>query len=125
MADDPNSGGNLVPGAAQGEAPATLLSLTAGLGFAVILTLASFWAAGTNLVWGPGIPVALTVLALAQMGVHLVFFLHMSSAPDSTNNILALAFGVLIAGLVIGGSVWIMGHLDQNMIAMPPLQMQR
>jgi cytochrome o ubiquinol oxidase operon protein cyoD len=118
--------GDVVPGAAEDEAPATLLSYTAGLGLAVILTLASFWVAGTDLVWGPGIPVALTVLALAQMGVHLVFFLHMSSAPDNTNNILALAFGVLIAGMVIGGSVWIMDHLNQNMMAMPPpLQMQR
>ena len=36
------------------------------------------------------------VLAIAQMGVHLVFFLHITTGPDNTNNVLALAFGVLI-----------------------------
>ena len=67
------------------------------------------------------------VLAVAQIGVHLVFFLHLTTAPDNTNNVLALAFGVLIVALVIGGSVWIMGHLDERM--MPSMnqmmQMQR
>ena len=63
---------------------------------------------GTNLVWEPSIPVALVVLAIAQMGVHLVFFLHITTGPDNTNNVMALAFGLLIVFLVIGGSLWIM-----------------
>jgi cytochrome o ubiquinol oxidase operon protein cyoD len=57
----------------------------------------------------------LAALAIAQMGVHLVFFLHMTTGPDNTNNALALAFGALIVGLVIAGSVWIMFHLNVNM----------
>jgi cytochrome o ubiquinol oxidase subunit IV len=48
------------------------------------------------------------VLAIAQMGVHLVFFLHIATGPDNTNNVLALASGVLIVFLVVVGSVWIM-----------------
>ena len=95
--------------------------------FAVILTLASFWAADTNLIWGPGIPILLVVLAVAQMGVHLVFFLHIGTGPDNTNNILALAFGVLIVALVLIGSLWIMANLNANMM-MPMerlLEMQR
>ena len=73
----------------------------------------------TNLLWAPGIPVGLIVLAFAQIGVHLVFFLHLGSGPDSTNNILALAFGVLIVFLVITGSVWIIANLNSNMMPMP------
>jgi cytochrome o ubiquinol oxidase operon protein cyoD len=97
-----------------------------GFALAVALTAASFYVAGSHLVWGPSIPVALIVLAIAQMGVHLVFFLHISTGPDSTNNVLALAFGVLIVGLVIIGSLWIMGHLNANMMPMERLmQMQR
>ena len=98
-----------------------------GLGLAILLTIASFSVAGTNLIWGPGIPVALVVLAIAQIGVHLVFFLHITTAPDNTNNVLALAFGVLIVGLVVGGSVWIMQHLDERMMPSMDqmLQMQR
>jgi cytochrome o ubiquinol oxidase operon protein cyoD len=48
-----------------------------------------------------------------------VFFLQLGSGPDSTNNILALAFGVLIVFLVITGSVWIMANLASNMMPMP------
>ena len=50
-----------------------------GLGFATLLTIVSFFVAGTNLVWMPSIPVAIAVLAIAQMGVHLVFFLHITT----------------------------------------------
>ena len=53
---------------------------------------------------------ALAVLAIAQMGVHLVFFLHITTGADNTNNVLALAFGVLIVLLVIAGSLWIMAQ---------------
>ena len=87
----------------------------AGLAFAVILTAASFYVASSGLIWGPGIPVALLVLAVAQMGVHLVFFLHITTGPENTNNVLALAFGTLIVLLVVGGSLWIMSNLNRNM----------
>ena len=90
------------------------------LGFvlAIGLTVASFWIAGANVVWGPGIPAALLALAVAQIGVHLVFFLHITSGPENTNNTLALAFGVMIVLLVVVGSVWIMAHLNHNMMPM-------
>jgi cytochrome o ubiquinol oxidase operon protein cyoD len=97
-----------------------------GLALAVLLTVMSFWLPVSGLVWAPGIPVALVVFAVAQMGVHLVFFLHITTGPDNTNNVLALAFGVLIVFLVIGGSIWIMDHLNHNMLPMQQvMQMQR
>jgi cytochrome o ubiquinol oxidase operon protein cyoD len=55
-----------------------------------------------------------------------VFFLHITTAPDNTNNVLALAFGILIVALVMGGSLWIMDHLDHRMVPMTEvLQHQR
>ena len=97
-----------------------------GLVLAILLTAASFYVMHTELIWAPGIPVALVVLAIAQIGLHLVFFLHITTAPDNTNNALALAFGVLIVTLVIGGSLWIMDHLNRNMMPMHQMmQMQR
>jgi cytochrome o ubiquinol oxidase operon protein cyoD len=96
-----------------------LLIYTIGLVLAVGLTATSFWVANTSLLWTPGIPLGLAVLAIAQMGVHLVFFLHITTGPDNTNNVLALAFGVLIVILVVVGSLWIMFNLNDNMI-MPP-----
>jgi cytochrome o ubiquinol oxidase subunit IV len=103
-----------------------LLGYVVGLGLAILLTATSFFIAGTDLVWQPSIPVALVVLAIAQMGVHLVFFLHITTGADNTNNVLALAFGLLIVFLVIGGSLWIMSNLNHNMMPMDQImQMQR
>jgi cytochrome o ubiquinol oxidase operon protein cyoD len=103
-----------------------LLGYCIGFGLAIFLTATSFFIAGTNLVWQPSIPVALVVLAIAQMGVHLVFFIHITTDPDNTNNILALAFGLLIVFLVVAGSLWIMANLNQNMPPMDQImRMQR
>ena len=107
------------PGVEEYEPTASYLSYTAGLGLAVLLTIVSVVVAQTNLLWPPGIPVGLIVLAIAQIGVHLVFFLHLGTGPDHTNNILALAFGVLIVFLVITGSIWIIANLNSNMMPMP------
>ena len=101
---------------------------TVGLAVAVMLTGTSFGVTNTSLIWGPGVPLGLAVLAIAQMGIHLVFFLHITTGPDNTNNVLALAFGVLIVFLVVAGSLWIM--TDLNNMLMPgrelmDLRMQR
>jgi cytochrome o ubiquinol oxidase operon protein cyoD len=97
-----------------------------GLGLATLLTVVSFFIAGTTLVWSPSIPVALVVLAVAQMGVHLVFFLKITTGPDNVNNVMALAFGVLIVLLLLAGSLWIMANLNHNMMPMDQMmQMQR
>ena len=111
----------------EGSAGAKLLVYLIGLGLALLLTATSFFIAGTDLVWQPSIPVAIIVLAIAQMGVHLVFFLHITTGADNTNNILALAFGVLIVVLIIGGSLWIMANLNRNMMpsAIPMHQMMQ
>ena len=110
----------------EGRIGPRLIGYVIGLGLAVLLTATSFFVAGTDLVWQPSIPVAIIVLAIAQMGVHLVFFLHITTGADNTNNVLALAFGILIVVLVIGGSLWIMANLNHNMMPMDQLmQMQR
>ena len=97
-----------------------------GFVLAAGLTAASFYFAHSTLVWAPSIPELLIVLAIAQMGVHLVFFLHITTGPDNTNNVLALAFGVLIVFLIIAGSIWIMANLDTHMPSMHQvMDMQR
>jgi cytochrome o ubiquinol oxidase operon protein cyoD len=110
----------------RGEIFRSLRTYLVGLGLAILITVVAFFIARTTLVWQPSIPVALFVLAIAQMGVHLAFFLHITTGPDNTNNVLALAFGVLIVGLLIVGSIWIMANLNHNMMPMERImQMQR
>ena len=97
-----------------------------GLALSVVATAVAFFLSGTSLVWQPSIPATLIVLAIAQMGVHVVFFLHITTRPDSVNNVMALTFGVFVVFVLIVGSVWIMTHLNYNMLPMERLmQMQR
>ena len=118
---------DVAPGQPHSNILSETLAYVIGLGLALLLTGVSFWVASTSSLWGPGVAVGLVVLAIAQMGVHLVFFLPITSGPDNTNNVLALAFGVLIVFLVMVGTIWIMAHMNANMGPPPEmtnLQMQ-
>jgi len=120
--------GDLAPGDEHksGDIGQRVLGYVVGFVLASALTVASFVLARSTLVWTPSIPVALSVLAVAQIGVHIVFFLHMTSGPDNVNNLMALAFGLLIVLLLVLGSIWIMDHLNHNMMPMEQLiRMQR
>lgn len=112
---------NVAPGSPHDAVISETMAYIIGLALALILTGVSFWVASTSALWGPGVAVGLVVLAIAQMGVHLVFFLHITSGPDNTNNVLALAFGVLIVFLVMIGTIWIMAHMNTNMAVSPEL----
>ena len=108
-------------GVAQG-----IVGYLVGLALAGGLTAASFYLAGGRFLYGPGVPAALIALAVGQMGVHLVFFLHITTGPESTNNVLALAFGVLIVFLLLAGTMFIMTALHHNMPSMDKIMsMQR
>ena len=109
------------PRDAQGWTAPEVLVYTIGLLLAALLTVTSFWVANTSLIWPPGVPLGLAVLAIAQMGVHLVFFLHITTGSDNTNNVLALAYGMFIVFLVVAGSIWIMASLNGNMAMSPEL----
>jgi cytochrome o ubiquinol oxidase subunit IV len=108
-------GYGLAPAVEEGPESGVLV-YTIGMLLAVILTAISFWVANTSLLWAPGVSLGLTVLAIAQMGVHLVFFLHVTTGPNNTNNVMALAFGVLIVVLVVAGSLLIMADLNDGMM---------
>jgi cytochrome o ubiquinol oxidase operon protein cyoD len=106
------------------DVAANVRSYVVGLALATLLTIASFWVLHTKLIWAPGIGMALAVLAVAQMGVHLVFFLHITTGSDNTNNVLALAFGILIVSLVVIGSLWIMANLNHHHMPMNEMMNQ-
>ena len=112
---------NVAPGAPHDSMVSETISYVIGLALALIMTGVSFWVASTGTLWGPGVAMGLVVLAIAQMGVHLVFFLHITSGPDNTNNVLALAFGVLIVFLVMIGTIVIMAQMNANMMPMPEM----
>jgi len=128
MTEDEDNILDVAPGSPHDNIVSEVTAYVIGLGLALLMTGVSFWVASTSVLWGPGVAVGLVVLAIAQIGIHLVFFLHVTSGPDNTNNVLALAFGALIVFLVMIGTIWIMAHMNAN-VGMAPemmnLQMQR
>ena len=93
---------------------------------AAALTIAAFKMATSTAMTPSSIVAGLCVLAIAQMLVHLIFFLHINTAPEQRTNIMALGLTLVIIGMVVIGSLWITAHLRDNMMPMDKLmQMQR
>jgi cytochrome o ubiquinol oxidase subunit IV len=97
-----------------------LQSYVIGALLALVLTLSPF-AAVMGGVSGTKAVAVIIGLAVIQIVVHLVFFLHLGRSPDQSWNLTAFLFAALILGILVGGSYWVMYHLDQNM--MPAMQM--
>jgi cytochrome o ubiquinol oxidase subunit IV len=87
-----------------------------GFAIALLLTAGTFIVALTDMVWGPARPAAVVTLAVAQMGVHLVFFLHLTTGADNRSNAMTVAFGTFVSLLIVFGSVWIMTHLSHSTV---------
>jgi cytochrome o ubiquinol oxidase operon protein cyoD len=116
----------VTPGTQDGQGHGSLRGYLAGYVVAVLLTIASFLAAETDALTPSSVTAAITVLAVAQMLVHLIFFLHISTSPHQRTNILAFAVTLLIVSMIVAGSLWIMSNLDSNMMPVEPtMQMQR
>ncbi len=111
-------GGGTAPGDESDSFLAGFTTYAIGLILASGLTATAFWVAHSQWLWGPGIATGLVVLAIAQMGVHLVFFLHITTGRDHANNVLALAYGIVIVFLIVVGSLWIMANLNHMMPSM-------
>ena len=102
------------------EPRASLQSYVTGALLALALTLAPF-AVVMDAASGASAVAAIFGFAAIQIVVHLVFFLHLGRSLDQRWNLMALLFAALILVILVGGSYWVMYHLDHNM--MPAMQM--
>ena len=131
IVSDPVSGGiedsRGTPGTRSGGGRGSWHGYAIGYIAAALLTLGAFAIAQSGTLMTPASVVAgVVVLAIAQMLVHLIFFLHINTAPQQKTNIMALLLTLLIIAIVVIGSLWIMAHLNQNMVPMEKvMQMQR
>ena len=101
----------------EGASHATLRGYLTGFVLAAILTIIPFW-----LVMSGGFEksstTAVVVLAFAavQMIVHVIYFLHMDTKSQGGWNMLALIFTLVLVVITLSGSIWIMYHLNHNMM---------
>jgi len=117
--------GVIDPGHGAGEgadAHLTLRGYLTGFMAAIVLTAIPFW-----LVMGKAFSsstvTSAVILAFAgvQVVVHMVYFLHMNAKSEGGWNLLALVFTVMLVVIALSGSLWVMYHLNHNMM---PASMQ-
>jgi len=95
----------------------TPLSYIVGFGLSVVLTLVSFVLVGQHFLPNKGfVMIALAVLALVQLFIQVVFFLHVNTSPYARWNLLSFIFTVFVVVILAGGSLWIMYNLDYYMV---------
>ena len=110
------------PGEIKDSVRHAVIFYAVGLALAGILTAFAFSIALGQDLWRPSVIVWLAVLAIAQVVVHLIFFLHLSTGPEDGDNLMVVVFGLLIVILFGVGSLWIMMNLNSNM-DMPGMNM--
>ncbi len=95
----------------------TFKSYLTGFVLAVVLTAIPFWIVMAH-VFEKSSTTALVVLGFAavQIVVHMVYFLHMNSRAEGGWSMLALIFTVVLVVIMLSGSIWVMYHLDHNMM---------
>lgn len=95
----------------------TFRSYVTGFIISVILTVIPFWLVMDHTLERESLILTISVLAVIQIVVQLMFFLHMNSRSEGGWNMIAFLFTVLIILILVIGSLWIMFHLNHNMMS--------
>ncbi len=119
MSADVHGGHGADHGLQDGHGHGSLRSYLTGFGLSVVLTAIPFWLVMTGAL-GSKQATALVIMgfAVVQIVVHMIYFLHMSSRSEGGWTMLALIFTLILVVIALTGSLWVMYHLNANM--MPP-----
>lgn len=105
------------------EGHGTLRGYSTGFILSVILTAIPFWLVMDHVFTSPGWTTAtILFLAAVQIFVHMVYFLHMNTRSEGGWSMLALIFTLVMVIITLAGSIWVMYHLNANMMPMTPAQ---
>jgi len=104
------------------EHAGSLKDYVTGFVLAVLLTAIPFWLVMGRVFSHSGTTAAIIIgLAVVQIVIHMVYFLHMNTRAEGGWSLLALLFTTMLVVIALSGSIWVMYHLDHNMMpaAMP------
>jgi cytochrome o ubiquinol oxidase operon protein cyoD len=120
---EPSGGGDGTVPETHHDHPAqgTFRSYAAGFVLSVILTAIPFWLVMGNIL-DDMLKTSIVIMALAavQIVVHMIYFLHVNTKSEGGWTFMALAFTLTLVVVTLTGSIWVMYHLDQNMMPMSP-----
>ena len=89
---------------------------TIGFVLAVILTVIPFWLVMGNVLAPEMTRFVIMGFAAVQVVVHMIYFLHMNSKSEGGWNMMALILTIILLVIVLGGSIWVMYHMNANMM---------
>lgn len=103
----------------------TMKSYMTGFILSVILTAIPFWLVMGNVFSDASVTAALVMaLGAIQIVVHMIYFLHMNTRSEGGWTMMALIFTIVIVVIALAGSLWVMHHLNTNMMPMSPEMMK-
>ncbi|MCX5496499.1 cytochrome o ubiquinol oxidase subunit IV [Kaistia dalseonensis] len=100
----------------EGHAEGTLRGYLIGFGLSVVLTAIPFWLVMTGHFDSQTTALAIMGFAMVQIVVHMVFFLHMNTKSEHGWSMMALIFTLILVVITLTGSLWVMYHLNTNMM---------
>ena len=115
MSADPNAAGH-----DEIELPhASMRDYAIGFVLSVILTAIPFWLVMARPLEAGMTAAIIVAFAAVQIVVHMVYFLHMSPKSDDGWTMTSLVFTIIVVVIMLAGSLWVMHHLNTNMMPMP------
>ena len=104
-----------------GSAHGSMRSYVTGFVLSVVLTAIPFWLVMGD-VFNDTLKTGIVIMAFAavQIVVHMIYFLHMNTKSEGGWTFLALVFTLILVVITLTGSIWVMYHMDQNMMPMSP-----
>ncbi|WP_413734888.1 cytochrome o ubiquinol oxidase subunit IV [Sodalis sp. RH21] len=100
-----------------GASHGSLKSYLTGFVLSIILTVIPFVMVMNGSASKTTLIVVLALCAIVQIMVHLIYFLHLDSTSEQRWNVVALAFAALIIAILVVGSLWVMWHLNYNLMS--------
>ena len=103
----------------EGAPHASFREYMIGFWLSVVLTVIPFWLVLGDVLDSTGLTIFFIIaLGTVQMVVHMIYFLHLNTKSEGGWILISLAFTVMLVVIAIAGSIWIMFHLDRNMMPM-------
>ena len=100
-----------------GEGHGSLRGYVTGFLLSVVLTASPFWLVMNDVLGNATLTaIVIRIFAGVQIVVHMVYFLHMNSRSEGGWNMMALIFTIIIVAIALSGSLWVMYHLNANMM---------
>lgn len=100
-----------------GAPHSTVRGYLIGFVLSVILTAIPFWLVMDHVIAGTGTTIfVILTFAVVQVFVHMIYFLHLNAKSEGGWNLLALMFTLVLLVIMLAGSLWVMHHLNVNMM---------